>query len=152
MKEPCKESYWSRSEEETEAFGRRLAQGLEPPLVILLEGELGSGKTVLTRGLAAGFGLEDPSLVHSPTFTLVNQYPGRAGILYHIDLYRLDTLKDLYSIGLEEILASDGVVIIEWGEKLSLEVSNPLRIRIRPGEKPEERLIDVCRVPSHPSP
>jgi tRNA threonylcarbamoyladenosine biosynthesis protein TsaE len=98
--------------------------------VILLYGELGSGKTALVRGLAEGLGVTDPSLVRSPSYTLVNEYPCKNSTLYHLDFYRLDSLRDFYSIGLEEILANHAVVIIEWAEKLLLEVENPFTIRI----------------------
>lgn len=120
----------SRNEQETFELGRRLGRRLHPPRTILLQGSLGTGKTVLTRGLVAGRG-GNPDQVASPTFTLVNQYPTPGGILYHLDLHRLDTLKDLYSIGIEDILASDSVVVVEWAEKLRLPVDHPLRIRIR---------------------
>ena len=120
----------SRSERETILLGRKIGQQLQPPRVILLYGELGSGKTALVRGLAEGLGVTDPSLVRSPSYTLVNEYPGENSTLYHLDFYRLDSLRDFYSIGLEEILASHAVVIIEWAEKLLLEVENPFTIRI----------------------
>ena len=94
----------THSESETEEVGRKLGQGLTEPRIILLTGRLGAGKTAFTRGLACGLGLEDPSQVHSPTFSLINQYPIRSCTLYHIDLYRLDGNRDFYSIGLEELV------------------------------------------------
>ena len=120
----------SRDETETIDVGRRIGSRVHPPIVILLVGELGSGKTVLTRGLVEGLGIQDPALVHSPSFSLVNEYPAVRGLIYHIDLYRLDTLRDQHSIGLDEILASDSIVIVEWADKLLLPVFHPLRIRI----------------------
>jgi tRNA threonylcarbamoyladenosine biosynthesis protein TsaE len=87
------------------------------PGVVLLLGALGTGKTTLTRGLANGLGLQDPTLVHSPSFTIVNIYQGRCPI-YHVDLYRLRGERDLSSVGLEDFLGQDGVTIIEWGERL----------------------------------
>ena len=125
------ETQSSQSEQETFLLGREIGQQLQPPRVILLYGELGSGKTVLVRGLADGLGMTDPSLVRSPSYTLVNEYPGENMIIYHLDFYRLDSLRDFYSIGLEEILASPAIVIIEWAEKLLLEVEDPFPIRIR---------------------
>lgn len=107
----------TRSPDETEDLGFRLAQELTVPCVVLLIGALGSGKTTLTRGLARGLGLEDPGLVNSPSFTLVNTYPGRCPI-YHVDLYRLEGKRDLYSVGLDEFLGNQGVTIIEWGDRL----------------------------------
>ena len=125
------ETHSSRSEQETFLLGRKIGQQLQSPRVILLYGELGSGKTVLVRGLADGLGVTDPDLVRSPSYTLVNEYPGPNGTLFHLDFYRLDGLQDLYSIGLEEILASSAIVIIEWAEKLLLEVDNPFPIRVQ---------------------
>ncbi len=131
----------SGDEQETRRLGRRLGELLEPPRVVLLEGPLGSGKTVLARGIVEGAG-GDPEQVSSPTFTLVNEYPSPAGIVYHLDLYRLDSLRDLYSIGIEDILASDSIVIVEWAEKLRLEVEHPLRVRIRADGGTREFEID----------
>ena len=121
----------SGNEQETFLLGRNIGQRLQPPRVILLYGELGSGKTVLVRGMADGLGVTDPSLVRSPSYTLVNEYPTESGTIYHLDFYRLDGLRDLYSIGLEEILASHAIVIIEWAEKLLLEVEKPLSVRVQ---------------------
>lgn len=120
----------SGSEAETLRIGEDIGQRLHPPRTVLLYGELGSGKTLLTRGLVKGLGGNDPACVHSPSFTLVNQYSSRKGVIYHIDLYRLEGLRDLYSIGLEEILSEEALVIIEWAEKLLLHPNNPLTIRI----------------------
>ncbi len=130
----------SRNEGETLQLGRQIGSRLVPPRVLLLEGDLGSGKTVLARGIVEGLG-GDPQEVTSPTFTLVNQYLTPRGLVYHLDLYRLDTLKDLYSIGIEDILASDTIVIVEWADKLPLPIDSPLHIRIR-AEK-EERWLEV---------
>ncbi len=118
------------SEEETVAVGRRLGQVLRWPALILLEGCLGAGKTALTRGIVEGLGGTDPTTVHSPTFSLVNEYECTSGPIYHVDLYRLDTLQDLYSIGLDELLGSDAIIVIEWAEKLLLAVDCTLRITI----------------------
>ncbi|MFQ5929882.1 MAG: tRNA (adenosine(37)-N6)-threonylcarbamoyltransferase complex ATPase subunit type 1 TsaE, partial [Acidobacteriota bacterium] len=104
----------SNSDRETLRIGEKIGRRLRPPRAVLLYGELGSGKTLLARGLAQGLGVEDPRVVRSPSFTLVNQYMGKEGLIYHVDLYRLDGLRDLYSIGLEEILANHSIIIIEW--------------------------------------
>ncbi len=106
----------AQAEEETEAHGRELAAGLRAGDVVLMEGALGSGKTVLARGIAAGLGVE-PERVHSPTFTLVNHYRGRLPV-YHIDLYRIQKPSDLLELGLEELLGTDGVALVEWPERL----------------------------------
>jgi tRNA threonylcarbamoyladenosine biosynthesis protein TsaE len=108
----------TRSASETEELGTKIGACLEQPSLILLRGDLGAGKTTFTRGLARGLDLEDTSLVRSPTYTLINHYCASTGTIYHVDLYRLDSLRDILSIGLEEILEQNGIVIVEWGEKL----------------------------------
>ncbi len=106
----------TRSEDETRAFGQALAGTLRPGDAVLLVGDLGMGKTVLARGLAIGLGV-DPEQVRSPSFTLVNRYAGRMSV-YHIDLYRIERTEDLDELGLDEILESDGVTVVEWAERL----------------------------------
>ena len=106
----------SRSEEETRAAGESLASSLRSGDTVLLSGDLGMGKTVFARGVAAGLGV-DPGQVRSPSFTLVNRYPGRIPV-YHIDLYRVEKLEDMDELGLEEILGGDGVAVVEWAERL----------------------------------
>jgi tRNA threonylcarbamoyladenosine biosynthesis protein TsaE len=120
----------TNSQRETEDLGRQLGLSLSIPALILLEGPLGAGKTALTRGIVEGLGCENRSDVHSPTFSLINEYPCRKAHVYHVDLYRLDSLKDLYSIGLDEILTYDAAVIIEWAEKLLFQVDATHTIKI----------------------
>lgn len=137
----------STSEAETEQAGRELAARLEGTRVILLSGELGAGKTAFTRGLALGLGLDDPTLVHSPTFSLINQYALGADTLYHIDLYRLESSRDFYSIGLDELLDGDRFVVVEWAEKLSWPVPHALRITFEVVSETERRIRieeDAC--------
>ncbi len=133
----------TRGEEETVDLGRRIGAAVQAPRVVLLYGDLGAGKTALTRGIALGLGVSEDAPVTSPTFTLVNLHPASRGPLYHLDLYRLHGLRDLYSIGIEDILSADAVVVVEWAEKLLLPVSDPLRVRILPGDGPEERVIEI---------
>lgn len=133
----------SGSEEETRSIGLKLGQKLQPPRVVLLTGELGAGKTVLTQAMAAGLQVEDLSLVRSPSFTLINEYPSARGRIYHVDLYRLEGADDFHSIGLEEILEREAVVIIEWGEKLDLPVNDPVRVRILVDPVSDERLLEI---------
>lgn len=137
-----KKVFTTRSEEETFQLGRQLAAEWSSPARILLKGDLGAGKTVLTRGFAAGLRLDDLSLVHSPTFSLINLYETPSGPLYHIDLYRLDTAREQYSIGLDEILGETGFVVIEWSEKLEIPVQGAVHIEIRTG-KDDEREFTV---------
>jgi tRNA threonylcarbamoyladenosine biosynthesis protein TsaE len=105
------------SPEETIVFGRSLATELSPPLIVLLGGDLGAGKTTLVKGIAEGFGAARAEDVTSPTFTLVHEYRGPQTTLYHIDLYRIDTQRDLETLGLDDLLAPNSILLIEWGEK-----------------------------------
>jgi tRNA threonylcarbamoyladenosine biosynthesis protein TsaE len=106
----------SHSPAETEALGERLGRAARRGLVITLAGELGAGKTQFVRGLARG--LDIPGRVHSPTFTLVNEYGGGRLKLFHLDLYRLETPEQIWSAGIEEYLPPAGVAVIEWAERL----------------------------------
>jgi tRNA threonylcarbamoyladenosine biosynthesis protein TsaE len=106
----------THSPAETEALGEAWGRAAEPGLVVALTGDLGAGKTALVRGLARGLGCA--VRVHSPTFTLVNVYPGGRLPLYHLDLYRLDTPEQARAAGLAEYLQPDGVAVIEWAERL----------------------------------
>jgi tRNA threonylcarbamoyladenosine biosynthesis protein TsaE len=108
------------SPEETIAFGRSLAAELSAPLIVLLRGDLGTGKTTLVKGIAEGFGAARAEDVTSPTFTLVHEYRGPQTTLYHIDLYRVDTQRDLETLGLDDLLAPNSILLIEWGEKFPL--------------------------------
>lgn len=103
---------------ETAALGERLGRSITTPLVIALTGDLGSGKTAFVQGLASGLGVPAEYYVTSPTFTLINEYPGRIP-LCHIDLYRLDSSGDLEDVGLDELLYDQAVIAIEWAEKLA---------------------------------
>jgi tRNA threonylcarbamoyladenosine biosynthesis protein TsaE len=132
----------SGSQRETEEIGRELGESLTPGAVVLLYGVLGAGKTAFARGLAEGLGVADTSVVHSPTFSLVNEYPCPLGIVCHVDLYRLETLQDFYSIGLDELLESEAIIVVEWAEKLRFQVDHPLRVNITVAED-ETRLICI---------
>jgi len=120
----------TRSEEETFALARRLAEGFAGTEVVLLTGELGAGKTVFAKGLAAGLGVAEPDRVASPSFTLVNIYRGRRGPVFHIDLYRLERDAEIADLGWEDMLGQ-GVVVVEWAEKLTFPVAG-IRVRIEP--------------------
>jgi tRNA threonylcarbamoyladenosine biosynthesis protein TsaE len=120
----------SESSEETQEIGSDLARKIQVPGIVLLRGDLGTGKTTLTRGIARGLGLSDPTLVNSPSFTLVNIYKGACPI-YHVDLYRLKNERDLYSIGLDDFLGKDGVTIVEWSERLAYPLKQAIEIEIQ---------------------
>lgn len=107
----------THSAEETIAFGRTLAELLAPPKLVLLRGDLGAGKTTLVKGIAAAFGAAAEEDVTSPTFTLVHEYRGPTANLYHIDLYRIDTSRELETLGLEDLRSENSILLIEWGEK-----------------------------------
>ena len=118
----------THSEEETQAVARELATTLKAGDVVLLSGNLGAGKTAFVRGLAAGLGI-DPDEVFSPTFTLVHEYRGGRLTLYHADLYRLEkTATD--DLGLEEMGATDGVLAIEWPDRLTHDLPGAIPVSI----------------------
>ena len=109
-------TFISHGPAETESLGERWGRAAQSGLVIGLSGDLGAGKTQLVKGIARGLGI--PARVHSPTFTLVNEYGGGRLRLFHLDLYRLETHRQMVSAGLEEFLQPDGVTVIEWVEKM----------------------------------
>lgn len=152
-----KDGQWcllSGSEEETEAWGSRLAPVLEPGDCLLLVGELGAGKTCFVRGIARGLGVKER--VTSPTFILLREHRGRLP-LYHLDAYRLEGPGDLYMLGLDELEEAGGVLAVEWGDRVRgffLDDFLEIRIEIRGdsereltfiphGAKWEERLREV---------
>jgi tRNA threonylcarbamoyladenosine biosynthesis protein TsaE len=135
------ETVLSTSPEDTETIGLNLARRLHVPGIVLLRGDLGTGKTTLTRGIARGLGLEDPTLVNSPSFTLVNMYQGACPI-YHVDLYRLQGERDLYSIGMDDFLGREGVAIVEWSERLPYRLKDAVEIDIEDAGD-EKRILHI---------
>lgn len=119
----------SKSPEETQRVGSELAGMLPIPGVVLLRGALGTGKTTLTRGIAEGLGVDDPSSVNSPSFTLINIYKGVCPI-FHVDLYRLEGERDLYSIGLDDFIGKEGITVVEWSERLSFPASQAIEVEL----------------------
>jgi tRNA threonylcarbamoyladenosine biosynthesis protein TsaE len=109
----------THSADETIAFGRSLTELLKPPKLVLLRGELGAGKTTLVKGIAEGFHAAREDDVTSPTFTLVHEYRGPAISIYHIDLYRVETPRQLETLGLDDLFSPDSLLLIEWGEKFA---------------------------------
>src|SRR5205823_6705705 len=109
--------FTTNSPEETIALGRELASQLDPPKIVILRGDLGAGKTTLVKGIVEGFHAASQDDVTSPTFTLIHEYRGASATLYHIDLYRIDTLRELETLGLDDLMTENSVLLIEWGEK-----------------------------------
>ena len=140
------EEFISRSAEETTRWGREFAARVVAPVVVYLSGELGAGKTTLTKGIVAGLGAAAEEDVTSPTFTLVQVY-GRDPRVFHADLYRVESLPDFESLGMEDLFARPGILIVEWPERFTLHSPWPeARIRLEPlgGDR---RRITVVRQP-----
>src|SRR5436190_18704470 len=112
--------FTTKSPEETIALGRELASLLTPPKLVVLRGDLGAGKTTLIKGIAEGFNAASQEHVTSPTFTLIHEYSGASATLYHIDLYRVDTQRELETLGLDDLTSEHSVLLIEWGEKFEI--------------------------------
>jgi tRNA threonylcarbamoyladenosine biosynthesis protein TsaE len=128
----------TRSDEDTHAVAHHLAAQLVPADVLLLSGNLGAGKTTFVRGLASGLGI-DPDHVTSPTFTLVHEYRGGRLTLYHADLYRLDKAATA-DLGLEELGVADGVLAIEWPERLAHTIAGAIWVAIEITGDTERRI------------
>src|SRR5580698_10508236 len=134
----------SHSPADTEALGEQFGRAARTGWVIALSGDLGAGKTQFVKGLARGLGIS--MRVHSPTFTLVNEYGGGRLKLFHLDLYRLETREQILSAGIEEFLKPDGVSVIEWAERLLrensvAELKNLLRVRIEIISHTERKIV-----------
>jgi len=136
--------YKTFSEKDTFILGKQLACHLKAGDTISLEGDLGTGKTVITKGIAAGLGVNEP--VTSPSFTIVNTYEGRIK-LHHFDVYRIDDPEELFAIGWDEYFSDDAVTVVEWGDKvLDIMPADTIRIKIMRDERnPERRIINIER-------
>ncbi len=128
----------TKSAEETKAVARKIAKDLDLGAVVLLEGELGSGKTTFIQGLAEGLDVSQDYYVSSPTFALINEYRGNV-ILYHVDLYRIEP-EEVEELGLDELLAQ-GIIAIEWAERLPFPFYKGLHIRIEILDQDRRRLL-----------
>jgi tRNA threonylcarbamoyladenosine biosynthesis protein TsaE len=129
----------SRNAADTFAVGRWLAERIRAGDVVALTGELGAGKTCLVKGIAAAFGIAQP--ITSPTFTLIHEYTGGRLPLYHIDLYRVDSIEQALAIGIEDYLQPDGITVIEWAEKIgSLLPASATRVRLEITDETERRI------------
>ncbi len=131
----------SHSVEETIAFGRTLAELLTPPKLVLLRGDLGAGKTTLVKGIASAFEAAAEEDVTSPTFTLVHEYRGPRANLFHIDLYRVDTQRELETLALDDLREQNSILLVEWGEKfLRLQRERDLEISLERSGENERRI------------
>jgi len=131
----------THSPEETMLFGREIAVHLQPPCLVLLEGDLGAGKTTLVKGIVAGLGAASEDEVTSPSFTLVHEY-GSAGRVFHADLYRIEGARDLATLGLDDLSSQAATVLIEWGEKLGDNIPKPcVKIRMEHHGSDSRRIL-----------
>ena len=132
----------TQSAAETQHLGQTIGAAIQEPIIIALTGDLGSGKTAFVQGLAKGLDVSNKYYITSPTFTLINEYPGRH-LLYHVDLYRIEHLTELDDVGLEEVLQAKAVIAIEWAEKLSQDMlSDHLQLQFKIIAE-NDRRIDV---------
>ena len=128
-----------KNEEETKKFGEKLCEKLTAGSIVALTGDLGTGKTTLTKAIAAGLGVTD--VITSPTFNIVKQYDSRRLPLYHFDVYRIGDVDEMYEIGYEEYFFGDGVCVIEWADLIEEIIpDDAVRIEIEYGEKEGERI------------
>jgi len=135
-------TFISHSPADTETLGERFGRAARTGLVIALSGDLGAGKTQFVRGVARGLG--GASRVHSPTFTLVNEYGGGRLKLFHLDLYRLETAEQIRSAGIEEYLTPDGMSVIEWAERMGncqSAIANLINVKIEIVSETERKII-----------
>jgi tRNA threonylcarbamoyladenosine biosynthesis protein TsaE len=144
----------THSADETIALGRELAPTLKSARLVLLCGDLGSGKTTLVKGIAEGLHTASQEDVTSPTFTLIHEYRGPETSVFHVDLYRIDTPRELDTLGLDELLAEpNNLVLIEWGEKFArFQQERDVEIRFERRREDERRIIvvrDSSRQPGH---
>ena len=141
------QEFITHSADQTISLGRELARMLAPPRLVLLRGDLGAGKTTIVKGIAEGFHAASQENVTSPTFTLIHEYRGSKVNVYHIDLYRVDTPRQLETLGLDDLIADNAVLLIEWGEKFSRFVRDrDVEIAIeRTGENDRRFLITADR-------
>jgi len=135
----------TQSPEETIALGRALAAMLAPPKIVVLRGDLGAGKTTLVKGIAEAFHAASEEDVTSPTFTLIHEYRGPGAMLYHIDLYRVDTPRQLETLGLDDLTAENSILLVEWGEKFSrFEQERNVEIALERINENERRVRITC--------
>jgi tRNA threonylcarbamoyladenosine biosynthesis protein TsaE len=138
--------FTTHSAEETIALGRTLVGILSPPKIIVLRGDLGAGKTMLVKGIAEAFHAASAEDVTSPTFTLIHEYRGPEVNLFHIDLYRVDTPRQLETLGLDDLMTENSILLIEWGEKFArFERERDIEIALERVSEDERRIRIVTR-------
>jgi tRNA threonylcarbamoyladenosine biosynthesis protein TsaE len=126
---------------ETHALGQRLGTLLRAGDVVVLDGDLGAGKTVLAKGIAVALGITEP--VVSPTFTVVREYDAPTPLV-HVDVYRLDHLQELHDLGFDDLVGGEAVMVVEWGDRVSAALpSDRLRVLLEPGEGDDDRVVSV---------
>ena len=137
-------TFTTHSAEETTELGCRLSAELKPGSIVLLRGDLGAGKTTMVKGIAEGFQAAKADEVTSPTFTLIHEYRGPLVTLYHIDLYRIDTQRELDTLALDELMTPHSILLIEWGEKFArFAKERDVEIAIEHRDA-EERLVTIA--------
>jgi len=143
----------THSAEETTSWGRQFAARLQPPIVVLLSGELGSGKTTLTKGIVSGLGAASEEEVTSPTFTLVHVYGQSQRVVskvYHVDLYRIENFHDFETLGMEDVFEQPGVLIVEWAERFPLKSPWPqIRVRLEHLDGDRRRLTVITEAAAY---
>jgi len=131
----------TRSTDETLELAGSVGELLRAGDVVSLVGDLGAGKTVFARGVARALGVTEP--VVSPSFTIVREYDGRMPLV-HVDVYRIDTVQELYDLGFEELVRDDGVTLVEWGDMIDgLLPGDRLDVRLTPGATDDERVVEI---------
>jgi tRNA threonylcarbamoyladenosine biosynthesis protein TsaE len=137
--------FTTHSAEETIDLGRRLAADLSPPRLVLLRGELGAGKTTLVKGIAEGFQAASQDDVTSPTFTLIHEYRGPKTTVFHIDLYRIETERELETLGIDDLFGNSSLLLIEWGEKFArFRRERDVEIRFERVGESERRILVIA--------
>jgi tRNA threonylcarbamoyladenosine biosynthesis protein TsaE len=126
---------------QTHALGRRIGALLRAGDVVVLDGDLGTGKTVLAKGIAVALGIDEP--VVSPTFTVVREYDAPTPMV-HVDVYRLDHLQELHDLGFDDLVGGEAVTVVEWGDRVSAALPRDrLRVLLEPGEDDEDRVVSI---------
>jgi tRNA threonylcarbamoyladenosine biosynthesis protein TsaE len=126
---------------QTHALGQRIGALLRAGDVVVLDGDLGTGKTVLAKGIAVALGIDEP--VVSPTFTVVREYDAPTPLV-HVDVYRLDHLQELHDLGFDDLVGGEAVTLVEWGDRVSAALPRDrLRVLLEPGEGDDDRVVSI---------